>query len=90
MLIDLADASEIKAISECILNVLNGHIKLKSEQKKKLKRHKDTLRHLASRSNSTHRKRALLHQRGGFLSALLPLALSAVGSIIPGLLGTKQ
>ncbi len=89
LLIDLADCDEIRAISECIANVLTGNVRLKSAHKKKLERHKQVLRSLISKSSSTKKKKQLLQQKGGFLPALLPLALSAVSSILPALFGGK-
>ena len=89
MLIDLADADEIRGICECVINLLNGNIAIKNKEKNKFKRYKNTLRHIASKSQSTKNKKKILQQQGGFLSALLPLALSAVGSIVPTLFGSK-
>ena len=89
MLIDLADADEIRAIAECVINVLSGNVRLKSEQKRRLQRHKTAMRHIASKNSNTKLKKRVLQQKGGFLSALLPLALSAVGSVVPALLGRK-
>lgn len=87
LLIDLADCDEIRAISECIANVLTGNVKLKSTHKKKFQKHKSVLRYLAGKRNSTHKKKQVLQQKGGFLPQLLPLALSAVSSIVPALFG---
>ena len=40
LLIDLADWDEVRAISECIANVMMGNVHLKSAHKKILARHK--------------------------------------------------
>lgn len=87
LLIDLANTAEIKAIAECILNILSGNIRLKSNQKKKLKRYRSALRDVANKHYSTKQKKYILRQKGGFLPALLPLAISALTSIVPALFG---
>lgn len=89
LLIDLADFDEIRAISECIANVLTGNVRMKAGDKKKLTKHKKILRYLASKGTNTKKKKRLLHQKGGFLTSLLPIALSAVSSLLPGLFTSK-
>ncbi len=83
LLIDLANQDEIKALSECFQNTLAGNVRLKSEEKKKLKRHRNTLRQVASKATSTRHKKKILQQKGGFL----PMLLRAIGSVLPALLG---
>ena len=87
LIIDLANADEIKAVAECILNVLLGNITLTNKQVKKLKRHKKYMRLVAQKSFPSQKKKAILKQKGGFLPTLIPLALSALGSVVPALLG---
>ena len=89
-LIDLADNSEIQAICEIVYNILGGRLPLKPEQKKKLKRHRVALRNIVDRSKSVKKKKKILQQSGGFLSAVLPLVVSALGSIVPALFGKKK
>ena len=73
----------IKALSECSLNVLKGHVRLTSAQKRRLCKYRQNLRLLARKGTSTkHRKRLL--QKGGFIGALLKPVLGVLG----GLLGT--
>ena len=70
----------IKALCECSLNILKGRIKLSPTQKKKLSRHKNNLRLLATKKSTLkHRKRVL--QKGGFLGALLGPVLGVLGSL---------
>ena len=59
--------------------------KVASKSAKRLKRHRTKLRQLVSARTSIDKKRKLLSQRGGFLPALLPLLLSAVGPIVGGI-----
>lgn len=90
LLIDLADCSEVRAISECIANVLTGNVRLNTAQKKKLKKHKKVLRFLMDKKPTASDKKKVLYQKGGFLTALLPLALSAVSSLLPAIFGTNH
>ncbi len=71
----------IKAISEIVLNVLKGVIKITPRQKKRLVRYKDKLRALTSNKVSQKVKRKFLSQKGGgggALAVLLPIAIAAL------------
>lgn len=74
--------SIINCISECCLNTLKGNVPLNLKQKKTLSRHKHTLRLLADKKISIHKKRNVLVQKGGFLNILLPAALTVLTSLI--------
>ena len=89
-MVDLADQNELAAISECILNVLVGNVKLGKSQKSKLTKHKNIMRLIARKNLSSKRKKSILKQKGGFLPAILPLAISALTSLVPALLGLKK
>lgn len=89
MLLEAASSEEIRAIAECALNLLKNRIGLNSGQKRKLKRHKETLRYVAHKGTNIKKKRRAMQQKGGFLTSLLPLAISAVSSLVPALLGSK-
>lgn len=82
-----ADVSLLKAISECSYNVLQGRVKLTSEQKRRLSRYKTVLRTIVAKNTSCKRKKALA-QKGGFLGALLgtvaPFILKAIGGTLFG------
>lgn len=81
-LINLATSQEILAIVECILNILQGNVKIPAGQFKKLKRHKNILRDLVRRKTSIKKKRSILKQKGGsILPMLLPLALNTLTSL---------
>lgn len=77
--------SAIKAICECCLNTLRGNIPLSKHQKNKLRSHKATLRNLAYKKIPLRRKRSLIVQKGsGFLSFLIPAALTALTTLFNG------
>lgn len=75
----------IKALSECCLNVLKGHVRLTPRQKRRLTKYKQNLRLLAQKKTSTKRRKQLL-QKGGFIGALLKPVLGVLG----GLLGLSK
>lgn len=84
-LIDVADGSEIRAVSECIKNILEGNVPVSNRHLKQMKQYKTLLRSLAKRCYPIKSKKKILKQKGGFVAALLPLAMSALGGLIPKL-----
>lgn len=75
----------IKALCECAMNALQGNVPLTKKQKSKLSSYKTSLRKLSSKKLPLYKKRQLLIQRGeGFLSILLPAAISVISSLING------
>lgn len=75
----------VKALCECVHNLIIGNLPIKSQQKKCLQKHKTTLRKIASKKGSLFSKKKLIVQKGdGFLSILLPAAITAISSIING------
>ena len=72
----------IKAISETVLNVLKGVIKITPKQRKRLARYKGKLRDLTSNRVSQKVKRKFLSQKGGggglLASVLVPVAIAAL------------
>jgi len=73
-----------KSICECVENVLNGNVKLTSAQRRKLLRHKQALRRIASSQSIGARKRYINQQGGAFLPALLAAAIPAIIQLIHG------
>ena len=78
-----APSDLIKAISEIILNVLKGVIKISLSQKKRLAHYKNKLRELSSNRVSEKVKRRFLTQKGGgggavLASILVPMAIAAI------------
>jgi hypothetical protein len=75
----------IKTICECVLNVIKGNASVTRSQKSKLSYHKEELRKLAKKRVPMYLKRQILVQKGnGFLSILLPAAISLISSLIHG------
>ena len=81
LIIELAKEEELRAIIECIINVLYGNINLNKNQHKKLKRYKKSMRKVAQ--GPMTKKKSILKQEGGFLGSLIPIALSALGTLFP-------
>lgn len=78
-----SDKEFINCICECVLNCLNGNVKLNDEEKRKLKKHKNTLRELLDKKKSIKRKKLLLTQHGGgFLPFLIPTIIQALSSFL--------
>ena len=71
-------------ICECIKNVLNANLQIKPTHLKKLSRHRQTLRALASKKTSLVKRKRLL-QKGGFIGALLPAIIPAIASLLGGI-----
>ena len=77
----------IQLLSQCAMNILQGQIMLTATQKKKLSKHKSSLRQLASHKTSHTQKKKIL-QKGGLLPAfLLPLLAPVAGSILGATVG---
>ena len=83
LLIELASSQELNAIIECIINILRGNVSLNERRKKRFSRFKNVMREVALKSNPIKKKKRILQQKGGFLGALIPIALSAIGSLFP-------
>jgi hypothetical protein len=78
----------IDAISEIAKNCLAGNINLKTCDFNKLSKYKKTLRQISKKSSVEKRKR-ILQQKGGFLSLLIPPALSLIASVVGDLISSK-
>lgn len=77
--------SLIKALCECCINILNGNVPLSKHQKNKLSPYRKIVRNLGKKSVPLYKKRRLLVQKGeGFLSFLIPAAVSVLSSLIHG------
>lgn len=70
-------------LSDACANLLNGKIVINDQKLTKLKRYRRAIRAAANRKNSLRKRRNnLLGQKGGFLSILIPAALSLLTSLL--------
>jgi len=74
----------VKCICECVKNVLVGNVSLTPENKKRLKRHKRSLRRLILKKTPLTEKKRIV-QSGGFLGALL----GPIVKVLSGLFGSS-
>ena len=81
-LVNLASPEEIRAITEIVKNCLVGNVPLHADCLSKMKRHRKKLRLISQRRYPVKRKKTLIKQTGGILSALIPLGVSALSSLI--------
>ena len=72
----------INTISECVLNVLKGNLKLTDSQKRKLRKFRRQLRSITGRRVALATKKELINQLGGFLVPLLSAILPTVANLI--------
>jgi hypothetical protein len=83
-----AEKCVIDAISEIAKNCLAGNINLKRCDFQKLSKYQNILRQISKKSTVKRRKQ-ILQQKGGFLSLLIPPALSLIASVVGDLIGSK-
>jgi len=72
----------VNSISECVLNVKNGNIKLTCCSKRKLRKHNVALRKVADKRVSISSKKKFIVQRGLFLLPPLSAVLPTIASLI--------
>jgi len=72
----------LNCISECVLNVLNGNIKLPYCVTRKLQKRKAAFRKVSDRRVPLSKKKNLIVQHGGFLLPLLSAVLPTLPSLI--------
>jgi hypothetical protein len=80
-LIDAGDTNQIRAVAECVKNILDGNVPLSQAQLKKLKKHSRVMREVTKYTKSQTKRKRLLKQSGGFLQMLLPIALNALSGL---------
>ena len=61
-MVDLADSTEIRAVSECIRNLLDGNVPIEAKVLRQMKRHKNLLRSLAKKCYPVKKKKRILKQ----------------------------
>ena len=82
-LIKNSKANEINSLSEVALNILNGSLPCTRHRKNILKKKLRDLRLLGDKKTANKSKKRVLMKGGGFLlSALIPVAISAITSLL--------
>ena len=82
-LIKNSKANEINSLSEVAFNILNGSLPCTRHRKKILKKKLRDLRLLGDKKTVNKSKKRVLMKGGGFLlSALIPVAISAITSLL--------
>ena len=77
------DEELICSICECILNVLNGNVKLEPDVLKKLSRYKKFFRQIAHENDTFNNKKKILVQNGGaWMPFLIPPLIEVVRNIL--------
>ena len=85
-LINFANKEEVNSICECVENFLCGNVN-NPKLMKKMRRHKNALRQLRDRKKSIKKKKHIIIQHGGFLSALLTPLITIASGLIGSALG---
>ena len=83
-LLDIVTKLEIDAISECFLNIVNSRVRISPSKIGKLKKIKRHLKEVTNKRCSFKKRKEILKQEGGFLTSILPVALSVLGSLFGG------
>lgn len=88
-LIALADRDQIDAISEIVQNILQGTLVLTQVQHDRLRRYKNCMRRIITRSTPLHQKKAYLqtYSGGGFIPLILSAAIPVIAKLLGGLFG---
>ena len=77
----LGDKGLLTCLCECSKNILKGNVPLSSAQKRKLRRHRRSLRELTLKKISKKKKNKIL-QKGKFFGALITPILSLLGGML--------
>lgn len=78
-ILEHSDLKLIKAIVECVYNVLKRNVLLKQKRVQRLKKYKKTLRNLANPKKSIKQKKKFIVQSGG---SFLPILLQPIVSFL--------
>jgi hypothetical protein len=81
-IIHTSDKELISCICECILNCVNGNVKLNQDDLKKLKKYQKTLYQLLNKYKPLKIKKKILIQHGrGILPILIPTIIQALSTL---------
>ena len=68
-LLDYASNDQIKAIVECVFNILSGAVPLSENRKRQLKRYKQPMRAICRKGVTNQERRNILKQHGGLFGS---------------------
>ena len=74
----------VAAISEIALNTLKGNVPISESQFRVLKKKQQLIKKLSSKRGSIYSKKKLVKQSGGFIGALLGIAIPLITSLLSG------
>lgn len=80
-LINSSNNKTIHFLCELCHNLLVGNLPIKEDEKLKLKKFKLRLRKLCLKTTS-HHKKSILNQSGGFLNILIPALITGIATLI--------
>ena len=72
----------LRAVCECAYNTLTGNVPLSTTQKRKLARHKASLRQLADKRIALKTKNEIVQSGGNLLTLLLPPIIQELGKLV--------
>ena len=81
-ILDASGSELLRALCECVHNLLRGNILLSTNQKRKLASKKNHLRDLAAKQVSFKRKREIIQRGGNLLTVLLPPIIESLGKLL--------
>ena len=79
-----------KALFEIVHNISLKKLKLKPSDKRKLKRHLKIMNKIIAKPKSKVKRSKIINQSGGFITAILPLVVTAVSELISYAISKKS
>ena len=79
-----------KALYEIVYNISLKKLKLKPNEKRKLKRHINLMDKILERPKSRIKRSKLINQSGGFIQAILPIVGIAISELISYVISKKS
>lgn len=80
---ELATAEQLRIMEELFLNLLKNPVGISKRDLATAKKYKNYIQKLASAEIPRTKKRLILNQKGGFLTALIPILGSLLGAFLP-------
>lgn len=80
---ELATAEQLRMMEELFLNLLKNPVGISKRDLATARKYKSHIQKLANTEISKKRKKRILNQKGGFLTALIPILGSLLGAFLP-------